>query len=128
MTVRRKESGELSIVKWGMGTSGFRVVLLVMVMSMHPVGRGILNTFGFKFQDEQKINTAAEEARNAKTELNALSNTATEVRQDVASLKANMAILNSKVDRLDQTVTGFQVDFQRYKKPEIATPTTNKEH
>lgn len=116
MTVRKKDdSAELQIVRWGLGTNGFRVALLILVLSMHPIGRGFLTGFGFKFPDQQKLEDAASEAKSTKTELAALSDSVKDMKADMASIKANNAIINSKFEALSSTVTGFQIDFQKWK-------------
>lgn len=95
--------------------TGFRIVILVLVLSMHPLGRQLLGTFGFKFPDERSLTVATEQATAAKTELGQLTDSVRELKSDVASIKANNLILNSKVDRLDQAFTGFQIDFNKWK-------------
>lgn len=119
MTAKRKiddvGNTQLEIVKWGMSTNVFRLAIFVLVLSMHPIGRGFLTGFGFKFPDEKKIEEAATEAKDSKSEIAVISDSLKEIRTDVASLKANNAILNSKVDTIDQTFRGFQIDFNKWK-------------
>lgn len=125
MTVRRKptlegdptDPNELQIVKWGLGTKSFRVAILVLVLSMHPMGRQLLGTFGFEFPDQRKLTIAADEAKKAQEQVSTIVQALTDIKRDVDSIKANNAILNSKVDKLEVVFTGFQVDFQHYKTP-----------
>lgn len=113
MTARRKpDSGELEIVRWGLGTNGFRVALLVLVLSMHPLGRSILSTVGFRFPDEQKITVAAEASKDLGTKVDELSKDLARVKDDVKDVKTT-------VNNLQTTVSGFQVDFDKYRKPRI---------
>lgn len=103
------------------GTGGFRILIFLFVASMHPLGRSVLGTFGFKFPDERNLVVAAEEAKSAKGEIAGIAESMKEIKADVASLKANNAIINSKVDNMEQTFRGFQIDFAKWKpqpKPE----------
>jgi len=132
MTVKRKpDSDELEITgpaMWKLlaAKGGYRTVLIVLVLSMHPIGRQILGTFGLQFPDQREVTMAASETQQAKV---VLSNLTTDVKEmksgltadiaglklDVANLKANSAIFNSKLDALDQTFTGFKIDFNKYR-------------
>lgn len=125
MTIRKKnkETGEEELTKvnvWQvlLSTQGFRLVLIILVVSMHPVGRQLLGTFGFEFPDQRKLSVAAEEAKSSKAEITAISESVKEIKSDIASLKANNAIINQKVDTLDQTFRGFQIDFNKWKPKE----------
>lgn len=125
MTVKKtnKATGEVSTENVSMlglllGTGGFRIVITVLILSMHPIGRGFLAGFGFKFPDEKLIVTAAEESKTAKSEITSISDALKEIRSDVSSLKANNAIINSKVDSMEQTFRGFQIDFNKWKPQE----------
>jgi outer membrane murein-binding lipoprotein Lpp len=128
MTVRRKtpdgheELVKLPVLKMLLGQEGFRLALIIMVASMHPVGRGFLSGFGFKFQDEKKIEEAATEAKGNKTELQLLTESVKEIQSDITSIKANNAIINAKVDGLDQTFRGFQIDFNKFRPNPVVTP------
>lgn len=133
MTIKRKVTkadGSEEVVDqvipgpWGKiisGLGGYRVLLIVLIASQHPVGRQLLGTFGFEFPDQRKLTVATEEAKGAKDQLTGMAVSINDIKADVASLKANNAIINEKVDRLDKTFTGFQVDFNKWKpqtKPE----------
>lgn len=102
------------------GPGSFRILIFLFVASMHPLGRSVLGTFGFKFPDERNLTVAAEQAKSAKDEISGMAEAVKEIRTDVASLKANNVILNSKVDNMEQTFRGFQVDWAKWKttKPE----------
>jgi phage shock protein A len=122
MTIRKtnKSTGEVTsenytILGLLLGTGGFRLVITLLIISMHPIGRGFLSGFGFKFPDEKLIAVAAEKTKDAESELTVISDSIKEMRTDLASLKANNAILNSKVDNMEQTFRGFQVDFNKWK-------------
>lgn len=126
MTLRRKtpegkdEIVKVSLLRMALGQEGFRLALIILVFSMHPVGRSVLSSFGFKFPDEQKIAVVATEAQGAKNELSQLSagvlklhEDVDAVKDDVAALKANFAITNNKLDKLSVDFTGFQVTFNK---------------
>lgn len=117
MTVRKKDDAlsELQIVKWGLGTKGFRLAILVLVLSMHPIGRQLLGTFGFEFPDQRKLTIAADEAKKAQEQVESIVSSLIDMRKDIDAIKANNAIINSKVDKLELVFTGFQVDFTKFK-------------
>lgn len=120
MTVRQHHgkdgpSNNLEIVKWGMSTNVFRMALLVLVLSMHPLGRQVLGTFGFKFPDEQKLVVATDEAKAVKQDIASLQKDVTDLKDVATRTTANNAIINAKLDRLESTFTGFQVDFNKWK-------------
>lgn len=108
MTVKRRDNGDLEIIRWGLGTNGFRLVLLVLVLSMHPLGRGFLNTFGFKFPDEQKIIVTAEQASQLTLKVDKLTDELTRMQTDMKDVRTS-------VSGLQATVSGFQGNFDRNK-------------
>lgn len=137
MTIRRKqvkENGEVELVEspitnpWLrliLSQHGWRLIIILLIATMHPVGRSFLAGFGFEFQDTRKIAVAAENADAAKQELTTISDSIKEIKLDVASLKANNAILNTKVDAigekqgaLELKFSGFQIDFSKWKPQE----------
>lgn len=108
MTAKRKPDGELEVVKWGLSTQGFRVALLVLVLSMHPLGRQLLATFGFQFPDQKRITEAADQVTLLQAKVDGLA-------KDVDTVKTSQQALTTKVETLDHTITGFQIDFTKYK-------------
>lgn len=115
MTVKRGLDSRLEVVRWGLSTNVFRSAVLVLVLSMHPLGRQVLGTFGFKFPDEQKLNVAAEQAKDVHVDITALQKDVSDLKDVASRMTANNAIINAKLDRLDQAFTGFQVDFNKWK-------------
>lgn len=101
-----------------LGQNGWKLIILVLIASQHPLGRGILSSLGFDWQDTKKITEAASNASTAKSELQQINEAVKDIQKDVTSLKANNVILNSKVDTMDQTFRGFQVDFNKWKPAE----------
>lgn len=137
MTIRRKKTtadGEVEVIEspitnpWLrllLSTHGWRLVILLMILSMHPLGRGILAVVGFEFPDTRKIAVAAENANATKAELTTISDAVREIRADVTNLKASNSILQTKVDgvsekqtALELKVTGFQVDWNKWRPKE----------
>ncbi len=106
-----------SLLRNGLGVGGFRSIVLILLLSMHPVGRQILGTFGFEFPDQKKLSVAAEQASTVKQDVQALTISLNEVRTDLNTIKANYSSMNTKVDSLDRSFQGFQVDFQKLKPP-----------
>lgn len=127
MTIRRKQpkhDGEIEVVEqeiknpWLrllLGQNGWKLIILILILTQHPLGRGVLSTLGFEFPDTKKISVAAETASQTKSDLTQIADSVKEIQKDVTSLKANNAILNAKVDTLDQTFRGFQIDFSKWK-------------
>lgn len=121
MTVKKKANGDFDIVKQGLGTNGFRFALLVLVVSMHPLGRQLLGTFGFEFPDQRKLTEATTEAQNVRRDIENLKENVKEIKDSSEINRANNAIVNTKLDRLDQTFTGFQVDFNKLRSETTTT-------
>lgn len=121
MTVKRHHTKEgdpttnLEIVKWGMSTNVFRMVLLIFVFSMHPLGRQVLGTFGFKFPDEQKLIVATDEAKGLRSDVEVLKSDVKDLRDTARSVRDNNTIINNKLDELSRTFVGFQIDFNKWK-------------
>lgn len=113
MTVKKASLTDLFNNSFGTGT--FRTFMLALVLSMHPIGRQLLGTFGFEFPDQKKLTVAAEQATTVKQEITGLTQQMLEVRNDLSMIKANNAAFNTKVDLLDKAFQGFQVDFAKYK-------------
>lgn len=111
-----------------LGQNGWKLIVVILIFSQHPIGRGILSSIGFDWQDTKKINVATEQTKEAKTELSSISEAVKDIKSDVAVLKTSNTSLNLKVDNLaekqtalDQTFRGFQVDWSKWKtkdKPE----------
>lgn len=121
MTVKKRpDSEEYEVtgpIFWKLLTArgGIPGLILILVATQHPLGRQILGTFGFEFPDQKKITVAAEEARSAKEQMSQLVVDVKDMKVDVGSMKASNAILQTKVDTLDRTFQGFQVDWNRFK-------------
>lgn len=84
-------------------TRSFRVALIILVASMHPVGREWLNALGFKIPRDAGI--VADEVNKTLAELAG--------RQ--MSLEKKLDDMTSKVVDVDRRFYQFEVDFERYK-------------
>lgn len=109
MTIKKKPTGELEEVKQSLTTNSFRWALLFLVLSMHPVGRSFLGTMGFVLPDQASEKRTQEEVQHLKEDLAA-------VKQDIAKVKEDVGDVKTSVDTLRVAITGFQVDFDKYKK------------
>lgn len=98
-----------------LGQNGWKLIIVILIFSQHPIGRGILSSLGFDWQDTKKINVATEQTKEAKNELTQISDSVREIRSDVATLKANNAIINEKFDNMKQEFQGFKIDFNKWK-------------
>lgn len=102
MTVRRKDDEALVEVGWGMKTKAYRLVLLGVAFGATPMGQNLLNNVGVKTPVMQEL-----------TELRA---EVASVKSDVAHLKEDVAAVRGKSDKLEISFTGFQVDFDKFRK------------
>src|SRR5688572_23779452 len=124
MTIRKKkvnDQGEVTVVddeiknpwvRLVLSQHGWRLVIIILLATMHPVGRSFLAGFGFEFQDTRKIAVAAEEAKASKAELTTIADSVKEIKADVSTLKANNAIINTKVDALSEKQTTLEQTFR----------------
>lgn len=107
MTVKKRktadgQSEDLQEVRPSMMTSSFRWALIILVASMHPIGRSVLGQMGFVLPDQ------ASEKR--------LEEKVMKVEHDVAEVKKDVAAVKEDVKDVSTKVTGFQVDFERFKR------------
>lgn len=116
MTIRRKDDGSSSILKWGAKESSYRIAVFFLVLSMHPLGRQVLGTFGFKFPDEQKLNVAAEVSTATQAQLIDISKDVNKLKDDVKGLTAKVDTVDHKVESTNLQFIGFQIDFEKYRK------------
>lgn len=102
MTVKRKDTGEVEELVWGTKTKAYRLVLLGAVLAATPIGQNILNSVGIK-------TPVMTEITEVKAEVAA-------VKADVARLKDDVAAVKKETNELKMSFTGFQVDFDKYRK------------
>ena len=129
MTIKRKnqetgetESKQVKLSDIFLGTPSFRTIIILLLVSMHPVGRQLLGTFGFEFPDQRKLTVAAAEASASKHELTQIAEDMKEMKDNLAGLKTQVSSIDKKQTDLDSTFRGFQIDFNKWrpseKKPE----------
>lgn len=109
MTARKRTTGEEFQFNWGKGTVTFRTALLLMVAAATPPGQQVLKNFGILAPGAANVAEMQSSIENVRRDVAALT-------ADVAALKTDVAAGKSKIDKLDVAVTGFQVDFEKYKK------------
>lgn len=95
MTIKNKATGQWDEVQIGGKTVSFRVILLLLVLSGTPLGDKAWNMLGVT------------------REVNAPSLARVEKRLD--SMDDKIDDINSDVHKLSARVTGFQVDFDKFK-------------
>lgn len=103
MTVKRKDDGELEEVKLGRFTVSYRTALLLLVLSATPMGEPIYSALGIKKPD------AESNYRLAKLEKN------------MDEMHKGLEALSVGVQKIEYRLTGFQVDFDKYKNNETGT-------
>lgn len=107
MTVKRKDNGDFEEVKVGTMTFSYRTALILLVASATPFGQPILKAFG--------IQTGAEPVKEAQAKVGEISTKMDKMQSDIDDLKVVGASLEQKVSKVDYRLTGFQVDFDKYK-------------
>ncbi len=109
MTARRRPDGDLEEVKSSLTTNGFRWGLLVLVASMHPLGRQALSMAGFQLNTTE-VKTA-EQVVKTDDKVKKLDEDIAAIKLDVAGVKSDVKDVKAKVDQISM----FQVDFERWK-------------
>lgn len=102
MTVRNKASGEVEELTWGTKTKAYRLILLGAALAATPFGQNLLNSAGIKTP--------------VMAEVAALSTELAAVKTDVAHVKEDVAEVKKQTNKLELSFTGFQVDFDKYRK------------
>ena len=107
MTAKRKDNGDLEEVKVGPMTFSYRTILMLLVASATPFGQPILKAFG--------IQTVAEPVKEAQAKVGEIAQKMDKMQADIDDLKVVGASLEQKVTKVDYRLTGFQVDFDKYR-------------
>lgn len=116
MTARRKDDGELEMVSWGNGTKAYRLVLLGAVLAATPIGQNILNSVGIKTPVASELAALSTELAVVKADIAAVKTDVGGVKNDVAKLKDDVKAVKEKSDKFEATFTGFQIDFDKFRK------------
>lgn len=101
MTARRKDSGDLEVVNLGLSTQTFRLFLLVAVITNH---QGLLNILGIGHLFRPDV--AAVSKVEAKLD---------QLNSNVSVLHRDMSETKSKVENLSTRLSGFEIDFAKYR-------------
>ncbi len=104
MTAKRTDNGELEVVKVGNMTFSYRMILLLMVASATPLGEPVLKALGVTKPETRLENRfiVVEQKMEA-------------VHADVEKLNKTARVVEDKLSQVDFRLTGFQVDFEKYK-------------
>lgn len=110
MTVRRRND-ELGVeeLSWGKGTKAYRLILLGGVLAATTPGQNLFNAVGVKTPVVQEIVELRSELQAVKADVGHL-------KEDVAAVKVDVAAVKTKADKLEVSFTGFQVDFEKFRK------------
>ena len=101
MTLKRKDDGDLEIVKLGGMNFSYRAILIVLVASATPFADPVLHQFGLKLPP-----ATAPTVPSAKL---------LEVDQKIDELHVDMAKIDEKVSKVAYRIDMFQVDFDKYR-------------
>ena len=104
MTAKRNDSGELEVVNIGGKTFSYRTILLLLVASATPMADPIFKSFGIA-KPETRLEQRFVEAES-KIE---------SIHKDITKLNQAAIVVQDKLTQVDFRLTGFQVDFEKYK-------------
>lgn len=90
--------------------------MVFLILTMHPMGRGFLTGLGFQFPEQKVIQETKADDVALKTAITALQTSLTDVQKDIQAIKVSNAIVTSEVKLLKDTVTGFQIDYSKYRR------------
>ena len=122
MTVRRKPETDEWELKNNWTTRGFRIALLILVASMHPVGRDILHGLGFNIPRDPGVVSLeiTKQLEEVKATQGAGRKVQEEVKEELARTNRNLGERLDKTDlavkELSSKFSMFEVDFSKYRK------------
>lgn len=103
MTARRNDNGDLEVIKIGGNTYTYRAILILILLSLTPVGNGIWSLMGMSAPNGTGPNSNVEKRlTTVETKVDAVEEKVEDIRSDVAEIKYRF--------------TGFLVDFDKYRK------------
>lgn len=111
MTVRRRtpDGDVVQKVSEAPLTYWFRIFITIAILSMHPWGRSFLVGIGFDLPDPK-----AEEQANSDVTL--LRYKVGDLEEDMKVVKRSVKETQTTVEQLSATFSGFQIDFDKYRK------------
>lgn len=116
MTIRRKDEGTLEEIGWGKATKVYRWVLLGAVLAATPVGNNLLNLIGIKTPVAAELAALSSDVAAVKSDTAALKLDVAHLKEDVTTLKIKSDKLENQTSTLQLAFTGFQIDFDKYRK------------
>lgn len=126
MTVRRKKpDGEEEVLRisYGSWTKAIHLPYIIGIFLATPFGANFLKaTFNVSSPATEQVQVLTNDVKTLKDDVKSFKESVADLAKDMASVKANNSIINSKVDNLDTTFRGFQVDFNRWKPKDIQQP------
>lgn len=128
MTIRRRKpqgsEPEFAEVNLSKGTITFRTAIMLMIFAATPPGQQVLKNFGLTAPPNEAVNKMTADLELGLHSLGSLKVDVASVKSDIAALKEQATQLKTDVSavkdqatKLDMTLTGFRVDFEKYKKP-----------
>jgi len=102
MTVRRKPDTDEFQVRPDKQAISFRLIIVVAVCSMHPLGQQMLTTMGFTLP-----------ASSA-----ALHKAVAELTTNLAQVRAELAAVKHDISTVKNQMTSFEVNFDKHKVPQ----------
>lgn len=110
--IRRKrtaEGAEEIEIPWSKGTLTFRSLLMLLVVSATPMGQQMLKNLGIYAPMTENVGQLHKDVEGMRTDVTGL-------KADILGIKADMKAMGDKNQILEMKVTGFLVDFDKYRK------------
>ncbi len=104
MTAKRTNSGELEVVNIGGKTFSYRTILLLLVASATPMADPVFKAFGISKPEIRLEQRFADAETKIET-----------IHKDLTKLNQAATAVQDKLTQVDFRLTGFQVDFEKYK-------------
>lgn len=112
MTARRRDNGELEVVKMGPFNFTYRSLLVVLVLSITPLGDRMWEQMGL----ERTMKTVnAGPIAEIKREVRLLHDDVDALREDAGVVKTDVRSTRVSVNALQQQFAVFDVDFKKYR-------------
>lgn len=101
MTAKRKDNGDLEVIHLGKYTFTFRTAMILLLVSLTPIGNRVWLVLGLD---------------NATLGDTKLMSKFEAVDQRVDKLEKQLSEIQADVGMVNRKVTGFLIDFDKYKK------------
>lgn len=103
MTARRNDNGDLEVIKIGGQTYTYRAILIVLLLSLTPLGSGIWAMMGMS-------------APNGTGPASSLEKRITTVETKVDAVEKKVDGIHGDLTDIKFKLTGFLIDFDKYRK------------